>query len=66
MPATILLVDDDEFILTVTQEVLEQSGYAIETAEDGLAAWERLEKDLPASTFYCWTRICLDWTAFRY
>jgi CheY-like chemotaxis protein/anti-sigma regulatory factor (Ser/Thr protein kinase) len=45
MPATILLVDDDEFILTVTQEVLEQSGYAIETAEDGLAAWERLEKD---------------------
>ena len=45
MPATILLVDDDEFICTVTQVVLEQCGYLVETAEDGLAAWGKLDKD---------------------
>jgi CheY-like chemotaxis protein len=43
MSATLLLVDDDEFIRTFTQEVLEQCGYSVDTAEDGLAAWEKLD-----------------------
>ena len=36
MTTTVLLVDDDEFVRSITQEVLEQCGYGIETAEDGL------------------------------
>ena len=44
MSATLLLVDDDKFIRSHTQEVLEQCGYGVETAEDGMAAWERLDK----------------------
>ena len=39
-----MLVDDDEFTRSLTQNVLEQCGYAVETAEDGLAAWEKMDK----------------------
>jgi CheY-like chemotaxis protein len=44
MTATLLLVDDDEFIRALTQDVLEQCGYKVETAEDGLAAWEKMDQ----------------------
>jgi CheY-like chemotaxis protein len=44
MTATLLLVDDDEFIRLLTQEVLEQCGYKVETAEDGQAAWEKMDQ----------------------
>ena len=44
MSSTLLLVDDDDFVRTVTQEILEQCGYVVETVEDGLAAWEKLDK----------------------
>lgn len=44
MSATLLLVDDDEFVRSLTQEVLQQCGYGVETAEDGLAAWEKMDK----------------------
>ena len=47
MSSTLLLVDDDEFIRSLTQEVLEACGYRVETAEDGLAAWEQIEKTHP-------------------
>jgi CheY-like chemotaxis protein len=44
MSATLLLVDDDEFIRTLTQDVLENCGYGVDTATDGLAAWEKLDQ----------------------
>jgi len=44
MSATLLLVDDDEFVRSLTHEVLQQCGYGVETAEDGLAAWEKMDK----------------------
>lgn len=44
MTAHLLIVDDDEFFRSATQGVLEQSGYTIETAEDGLCAWEKINQ----------------------
>ena len=43
MSATLLLVDDDEFIRSLTQELLEQCGYTVETAEDGQEGWEKID-----------------------
>lgn len=45
MTAKILIVDDDEIIRLVTREGLELCGYSVETAEDGLAAWEKIDRD---------------------
>lgn len=45
MATRILLVDDDPFFRELTQIVLEDCQYAIETAEDGLAAWGILDAD---------------------
>lgn len=45
MGERLLIVDDDEFIRSTTQEVLEQAGYSVEVAEDGLAAWEKIDGD---------------------
>ncbi|MDO8465897.1 MAG: hypothetical protein Q7S46_11695 [Gallionella sp.] len=42
MAAKTLIVDDDEIIHMVTQDDLEQCGYAVETAEDGMAVWEKI------------------------
>lgn len=44
MSATLLLVDDDEFIRSLTRDVLEESGYKVEVAGDGIAAWEALNR----------------------
>ena len=46
----ILLVEDDEEIRRSVAEVLEDSGYEIEEAENGLQAYEKLHaaKELPA------------------
>lgn len=44
MTAHLLIVDDDEFFRSATQVVLEQSGYTVETAEDGLSAWEKINQ----------------------
>lgn len=43
MAAKLLIVDDDEFIRSATQEILERCGYTVETAEDGLSAWEKID-----------------------
>ncbi len=40
--AKILIVDDDDFICEITRAVLEDAGYTVDVAEDGLVAWERL------------------------
>ena len=45
MAAKLLLADDDEFFRSVTQEILEHCGYQVEIAEDGQAAWEKIEHD---------------------
>lgn len=44
MTTHLLIVDDDEFFRSATQGVLEQNGYAVETAEDGLCAWEKINQ----------------------
>jgi len=43
MAERILIVDDDEFIRSISQEVLELAGYLVEAAEDGLDAWEKID-----------------------
>lgn len=45
MAEKILIVDDDEIIRSLTRDDLEQCGYAVETAEDGLAAWWKIDRD---------------------
>jgi len=39
---TIMVVDDDEVIRSLTREMLEQAGFVVVTAEDGVEAIERL------------------------
>lgn len=41
----ILVVDDDSDIRKLVSVVLKQSGYEVETAADGLAAWEALNTE---------------------
>jgi CheY-like chemotaxis protein/anti-sigma regulatory factor (Ser/Thr protein kinase) len=45
MSDKILIVDDDEFFRSLTREVLEQCGYAIETAADGIEALDKINSD---------------------
>jgi DNA-binding response OmpR family regulator len=49
MLGTLLLAEDDELMCMVTREILEECGYVVETAKDGLAAWEKM--DSPPSCF---------------
>ena len=44
----ILIVEDDEAILTTLELTLEDEGYEVLTASDGAAALELLERQLPA------------------
>ena len=41
--AHILVVEDDVYVRQLHTEVLERSGYRVDTAEDGAAAWEALQ-----------------------
>ena len=43
LPHRILVVDDDVDIRSLNAKVLKQSGYQVDTAEDGAAAWEALQ-----------------------
>lgn len=43
--ATILIVDDEPFNVEIIMEYLEDEGYELKTAEDGLDAWNQLETD---------------------
>lgn len=45
MTKRLLLVDDDLFIRSVAQDVLEQEGYSIDVAGDGQEAWHLLVAD---------------------
>lgn len=45
MSGRLLVVDDDEFVRVLMEEMLGQCGYDVETAADGLLAWEAIERD---------------------
>ena len=45
MPKKILLVDDDPKILLLQKTILTQSGFAVETASNGLEALETVKKN---------------------
>lgn len=45
MPVNLLIVDDNAVIRAVIQDMLEPCGYVLDTAEDGLAAWEKIDGD---------------------
>jgi len=47
MPAKLLLVDDDRFLLDGTSRLLRAQGYDVETAETGIKALECLEGRVP-------------------
>ncbi len=40
---TVLIVDDEEFNVDIIMEYLEDGGYNLETAYDGIEAWEKLQ-----------------------
>ncbi len=44
---TIMLVEDDTFVSDIYQTKLEQEGYAVQVAENGLEAMKLLEKGVP-------------------
>jgi DNA-binding response OmpR family regulator len=41
---TVLVVDDDEMFRDLVTEILSQGGYRVVRAQDGLAAWNLLQK----------------------
>lgn len=45
MTANLLLVDDDEVFRRLTTKILEKCGYRVETAIDGMDAWEKIGAD---------------------
>lgn len=47
VPPTILIVDDEPPILDLIRGYLEREGFAVRTAEDGLAAVEQVRADKP-------------------
>ncbi|MDE3195353.1 MAG: response regulator [Acidobacteriota bacterium] len=44
MPARVLLVDDNQFGILARKVILENAGYAVETALSGEEAWEIFQK----------------------
>lgn len=51
MPQYILIVDDDPDIRQILQDRLESYGYLVDTAEDGLAAIQKIERRTPSGVF---------------
>jgi CheY-like chemotaxis protein len=45
MSSRLLVVDDDKLHRAITKEMLETSGYQIETAADGLIAWQLINNE---------------------
>lgn len=43
--ANILIVDDDEFLLSLTGDVLAGFDFTVDTAKDGLVAWEKVDEN---------------------
>ena len=51
-PRRILVVEDEPDIRSLNAEVLKNSGYEVDTAEDGKAGWEALHATRPAPESY--------------
>ncbi|MBN1202118.1 MAG: response regulator [Anaerolineae bacterium] len=47
MSKTILIVDDDELLSTLTAKALERGGYAVVVARDGLTGIEKFRSEKP-------------------
>jgi twitching motility two-component system response regulator PilH len=47
MPKSVLVVDDETVILEITKRRLEDRGYAVEIAANGVEAFERLKTKIP-------------------
>ena len=54
----VLIVDDEKNIVSSLQEILNDEGYEIVTAEDGLDALEIVQSDTGAQSFTCDRRSC--------
>ena len=50
-PKHILVVDDDPDIRQILQDRLESYGYLVDTAEDGMAAIQKIEQRAPSGVF---------------
>ena len=50
-PQYILIVDDDPDIRQILQDRLESYGYCVDTAEDGTAAIQKIERLTPSGVF---------------
>lgn len=48
MSTRIVVCDDESHIIRAIDLKLSRAGYAVETAPDGQAAWEAIERDSPA------------------
>jgi DNA-binding response OmpR family regulator len=48
MAETILIIDDEERIVELARMYLEQEGYAVESATDGLTGYQRIQSSDPA------------------
>jgi len=59
----IMVVDDDEEILSLVSQTLEQEGYDVATALDGNTALDMVRG--ASRTWCCWTSACPSWTALR-
>lgn len=46
-PAHLLIVDDDARMCRLLNRYLQQEGYSVDTATDGAAMWQKLEKSQP-------------------
>ena len=47
MPARVLIIDPDEDQLTTLRSALQQAGYSVEVARDGLEGFEKFKQSLP-------------------
>ena len=47
MPKTVLVVDDESIVLEITKRRLEERGYEVFTAGNGVEAFERLKSKIP-------------------
>jgi len=51
---TILLVEDDPFLIDIYTTKLEQAGFSVEVAQDGKIALEKLKKENPKERKNVW------------
>jgi CheY-like chemotaxis protein len=49
MPPLVLLADDDPMIRELVSRILEDAGYRVVTAEDGVGALELIQEERPAA-----------------